>query len=137
MHWFLAQVYWIQGFYDEALREERLELERRDDDEMLAALEKGREDGGPIGAMRAMAAMLVTRAGESYVDPFKIAEVFARAGSIDEAFYWLNKAVDDGSYETTYLVFQPEFDILHDDPRYQALLERVYGSKATQFTPRR
>ena len=137
MHWFLAQVYWKQGLFDEALEEERQELEWRNDDVMLAALEEGLEAAGPVGAMHAMAETLASRAIESYVDPFKIAEAYVRAGSVDEAFYWLDKAVDHGSYEITYLAFQPDFDVLRNDARYQELLERVYGSRATQFTPRR
>ena len=75
--------------------------------------------------MRAMADTLVARSSESYVDPFKIAEAFARAESVDEAFYWLDKAVDDGSYEIIYLAFQPDFDVLRDDPRYQEMWEEI------------
>jgi TolB-like protein/tetratricopeptide (TPR) repeat protein len=137
MHWFLAQIYWKQGLLDKALEEERQELEWRKDRVMLAALEEGLEAAGPIGAMRAMADTLVARASESYVDPFKIAEAFARAESVDETFYWLDKAVDDGSYEIIYLAFQPDFDVLRDDPRYQELLKQVYGSRAMQYIPRR
>ena len=48
---------------------------------------------------------------------------------LEKALYWLNKAVDYGSFETTYLAFRPDFDVLRDDPRYQQLLERVYGDR--------
>ena len=131
MHWFFARVYWQQGLLEEALEEERLELEQRGDTVLLAALEEGLEAGGPTGALLAMAEAMVARSRESYVDPFSIAETFARAGMIDEALFWLDEAVDYGSYEITYLAFQPEFDGLRDDPRYRALVERVYG----QFLP--
>jgi len=77
-----------------------------------------------------MAEALVARAEESYVDPFEIGKAFARAGTVDEALYWLNKAVDHGSYETIHLAFRPDFDGLRDDPRYQQLLQRVYGERA-------
>jgi len=126
LHWFFARVYWQLGLFDKALVEERLEAERRGDSPLLAALEEGLGAAGPIGAMRAMAEALVTRANESYADPFRIAEAFARAGLVDEALHWLDKAVDHGSYEITYIAFQPEFDVLRDDPRYKELVERVY-----------
>jgi len=129
MHWFLAKVYWEQGFFDKALKEERLELERRGDRVLLAALEEGLDAAGPTGAMRAMAETLVARATESYVDPYDIGETFARAGMIDEALFWLNQAVEYRSYEITYLAFWPHLDILRDDPRYQDQLERVYGPR--------
>jgi hypothetical protein len=75
--------------------------------------------------MRAMAEALVARESETYVDPFEIGKTFARAGMVDEALDWLNRAVDYGSFEVTYLDFRPDFDVLRDDPRYQDLLERA------------
>lgn len=129
MHWFFAKVYWQQGLLEKALEEERLELEWRGDTVLLAALEEGLAAVGPNGAMHAMAKALAVRASESYVDPYDIGETFARAGEIDEALHWLDKAVEHGSYEINYIAFLPQLDILHDDPRFQALLERVYGRK--------
>ena len=130
LHRYLAPVYWQQGDFDKALEEARLELEYRGDAVLLAALEEGLGADGPTGAMRAMAEALVARANESYVDPYIVGEIFARAGMIDEALHWLNKAVDHGSYEIMYIGFRPDFDVLHDDPRYQDLVERIYSQRA-------
>jgi len=130
MHRFFARVYWQQGLLDKALEEERLELERRGDSVLLAALEEGFDASGPTGAMHAMAEALVARASESYVEPFNIGGAFARAGSVDEAMYWLEKAVENGSYEMHYIAFWPHLDFLRDDKRYQELVDRVYGLKA-------
>ena len=135
MHYILAWVYWVQGDLESALEAERLELERRGDTVLLVALEEGLDAAGPVGAMRAMAEALVARAEESYVDPFEIGKTFARAGMVDEALYWLDKAVDYGSYESTYLAFRPDFDVLRDDPRYQQLLQRVYGNRIPETRP--
>ncbi len=132
-HWMLARFFWQQGRFDEALDEERLELERRGDTVLLAALEEGLDAGGPTGAMRAMAEALVARVRETYVDPSDIGELFARAGLVDEALHWLNKAIEDGSYEETYLAFWPHWDVLRDDPRFQDLLVRVYGERAPKI----
>ena len=79
MHYILAWVYWVQGEFDRALAEERLELERRGDTVLLAALEEGLDAGGPKGAMRAMAEALAARASDAYVDPFEVGKTFARA----------------------------------------------------------
>jgi TolB-like protein/tetratricopeptide (TPR) repeat protein len=133
IHWLLARFYWEQGRFDEALDEERLEYERRGDTILLAALEEGLDAGGPTGALRAVAEALVARASESYVDPFDIAETFARAGAVDEALHWLDKAVEYGSYRATYIAFWPHLDPVRDDPRYEDLLGRVYGARARQI----
>jgi TolB-like protein/DNA-binding winged helix-turn-helix (wHTH) protein len=134
MHWFFAQVYWQQGLLDKAMEEHRREFEWRKDSVLLAALEEGLDAAGPTGAMRAMAEALVARANASYVDPFEIAEAVARAGLVDQTLYWLDTAVDYGSYEITYIAFQPEFDLVRDDPRYQDLLQRVYGERAEEIS---
>ena len=133
MHWFIAKFYWEQGRFDKALEEERLEFERRGDTILLAALEEGLEAGGPTGAMLAIAEAMVARASEIYVDPFDIAEMFARAGMIDEGIHWLEKAADHGSYELTYVAYWPHLDVLRDDPRFQDLLVSVYGQRAREI----
>jgi len=129
IHWILAWVYWEQGRFDEALVEERLELEWRGDAALLAALERGLDTAGPAGALRAMAEALVVRSNDIFVDPFDIASLFARAGEVDEALHWLGKAVDVGAYKATYVAFWPHLDPVRGDPRFQDLLERVYGEK--------
>ena len=129
LHYLLAWIYWDIGEFDKALEEERRELERRGDAALLVALETGLAGDGPLGAMRAMAEALVARSEESYVDPFEIGKTFARAGMVDEALYWLDKAVDYGSFEVIYVALRPDFDVLREDPRFEQLLERVYGQQ--------
>ena len=126
-HYTLARVYWVQGDFDKALEAERQELEWRGDTVLIAALEEGLDAAGPTGAMGAIAEALVARSNESYVDPFEIGKTFARAGMVDEALHWLNRAAEYRSFEITYLAFRPDFDVLRDDPRFEDLLERVYG----------
>ena len=127
-------MYWAQGRFDEALAAERLELERRGDTVLLAALEEGLEADGPTGAMRAMAEALVARSEESWVDPFEIGKTFARAGMVDEALHWLKEAADYGSYEITYMAFRPDFDVLRDDPRFQELASRALVDRSREQT---
>ena len=125
-HYTLARVYWVQGEFDKAMEAERLELEWRRDTVLLAALEQGLDAAGPTGAMRAMAEALVARSSESYVDPFEIGKTYARAGMVDEALHWLNRAAEYGSFETIYIAFRPDLDVLREDPRYRNLVDRVY-----------
>ena len=132
MHRFYSRVYWQQGRFDEALEEERREFERRGDRVVSAALEAGAAASGPTGAMRAMAEALAARAAESYVEPFNVAGAFARAGLVDETLGWLEKAVENGSYEMHYIAFWPHLDFLRDDDRYRKLEKRVYGGPRAQ-----
>jgi TolB-like protein/DNA-binding winged helix-turn-helix (wHTH) protein/tetratricopeptide (TPR) repeat protein len=129
VHWMLARFFWQQGRFDEALEEQRLEFEWSGDTVLLAALEEGLDTGGPSGAMLAIAEALIARANETYVDPGDIAELYVRAGMVDEALRWLDKAVTNRSYEETWIGFWPHWDVLRDDPRFQDLLDRVYGER--------
>ena len=121
----LSKVYWQKGMFEEALAEYRRILVRRNDSGLLEALDKGNADSGPQGAMRAVAREMVARSKQGYMDPFKIASVFAQAGEADLALEWLNKAVDQGSLELVYVNIRPEFDPLHSDPRYKELMHRL------------
>ncbi len=123
----LARVYWAQGDRDKALEAERHELDNRGDTVLLAALEQGLDAAGPCGAMLAMAEALVDRAQTTYVDPFVIGETFARAGAVDEALLWLERAAEYGSFENTYIALRPDFELLREHKRYRDLVDRVYG----------
>lgn len=129
VHWLLARIYWQQGRFEEALDEERREFAVRQDDARRAALDRGYAEGGPPGAMRAVAETLAERSRETYVDPFRVAIAYARAGDTDEALDWLDRAVRNGSPKLSYLGFWPEFDPLRDDPRFVDV-ERAAGMPA-------
>jgi DNA-binding winged helix-turn-helix (wHTH) protein/TolB-like protein/tetratricopeptide (TPR) repeat protein len=133
MHWVLALIYSEQGRLDKAMEEERLELEWRGDTVLLAALDEGLDAAGPTGAMRAMAEALVARANEFYVDPFFIGDAFARAGMVDEALHWLYEAAEHGSYRMKYVAFWPQLAPVRNDPRYQDLLQRIYGERTQEI----
>jgi len=125
MHMQLAWLYWTQGRLEESVDEERRELEWRKDPDALAALEAGYSAAGPVGAMKSLADFLAARSSETLVDAFRIGEAYARAGAVDEAFHWLNAAVDQGFFEVIWIRFWPEFDYLRDDPRYTQLIQRI------------
>jgi TolB-like protein/DNA-binding winged helix-turn-helix (wHTH) protein/tetratricopeptide (TPR) repeat protein len=125
MHMQLSWLYWTQGRFEEAIDEERKELEWRKDAGALAALDAGYMAAGPVGALKSLADFLAARSNETLVDAFRIGEAYARAGFVDEAFHWLNVAVDQGSFEVIWIGFRPDFDHLRDDPRYAQLMQRI------------
>jgi TolB-like protein/DNA-binding winged helix-turn-helix (wHTH) protein len=124
----LSLVYWAQGDFAAAVQEERLKLEQRGDVVLLSALDAGLAAGGPRDAMRAVADALVERSGSSYVDPFEIGKTYAHAGAVDEAIDWLEKAVEQRSFEIIHMVYRPDLDVLRSDPRFQELVRKVNPS---------
>ena len=57
--------------------------------------------------------------------PSSIAAVYAYRGESDEAFKWLDRAYEQKDSLLYGLKYRPEFDGLHDDPRYKAFLKKM------------
>ncbi|HKS65864.1 MAG TPA: hypothetical protein VJR26_01375, partial [Candidatus Acidoferrales bacterium] len=62
---------------------------------------------------------------EEYVSPYSIAETHARLRENDQAFLWLDLAVQQRDGRLTSLKVDPMFDGMRADPRFQSLLQRV------------
>jgi TolB-like protein/tetratricopeptide (TPR) repeat protein len=56
---------------------------------------------------------------------YYIATVYAYRGEHDRAFEWLDKAVVNQNQTLFTITSEPQFDRLHDDPRWLALLRRL------------
>lgn len=61
----------------------------------------------------------------SYVPPYRVALVYSALEEKDEAFRWLDAALEDRAYEMSLLAVDPRLDPLRGDPRFEALLEKV------------
>jgi len=56
---------------------------------------------------------------------YEIAEVYAVLGNADEAFEWLDRAIDRRDTSLGRVAVDPFFDNIRDDPRFRDILERV------------
>ncbi|HUR33585.1 MAG TPA: tetratricopeptide repeat protein [Vicinamibacterales bacterium] len=62
----------------------------------------------------------------TYVNPFRVARVFARLGDADAALDWLNRSYAERSLgNSTYASLDPAIDPLRDHPRFQRLMEAL------------
>ena len=57
--------------------------------------------------------------------PYRIAMVYASRGRADDAFKWLERAFQGRDFDIMWIKTEPEFEPLHADPRYAALLRRM------------
>jgi tetratricopeptide (TPR) repeat protein len=62
---------------------------------------------------------------QEYVSPYYIALVHIGLGNTEEAFIWLEKALEDRVSMMVELRTDPKFDIIRSDPRYMNLLAKV------------
>jgi len=59
------------------------------------------------------------------VPPYWAASIYAELRETDKAFEWLEKAYEMRDGWIRYLKVSSEFDYLHSDPRYKALLKKI------------
>jgi serine/threonine protein kinase/tetratricopeptide (TPR) repeat protein len=68
---------------------------------------------------------LYAEARERYITPVAFAMLHAGLGQPDEAFEWLDRAVEDRRGWLCYLKVEPLLDPIRGDPRFARLLERM------------
>ena len=78
---------------------------------------------GDVGASDAALKALIEKyaAGAAY----QVAEVYAFRGEIDHAFAWLEQAYDNRDSAMQWLLLDPLFASLRDNPRWEPLLDKV------------
>jgi TolB-like protein/Flp pilus assembly protein TadD len=111
------------------------------DIEMRTA-EEGNQDNGETRVGLAMAFHTLGRAEDSdellrtYIEDFgekyprEVAKIYAWRGEKDLAFQWFQQADEAGSGGDKSFLMDPLYTNLHDDPRWEAILEKRGFSKA-------
>lgn len=62
--------------------------------------------------------------GDGYFSPHYWAQLYAQLGDRDQAFEWLERAVEERSPWITWLRVNPSYDDLRTDPRFEEILIR-------------
>ncbi len=128
-----APAYWILGVIQE---------QRKDFDESAAAFQRAVHLSpqtprmhGALGRTFALAGRrkqavevlrkLETYARERYVSPLEFAWIQFGLGETDLGFSWMQKALEDRSFDLISVKVDPRFDALKDDRRFEAIARRM------------
>ena len=128
-----APAYWILGVIQE---------ERKDFDESAAAFQRAVHLSpqtprmhGALGRTFALAGRrkqalevlkkLESYARERYVSPLEFAWIQFALGETDLGFRWMQKALEDRSFDLISIKVDPRFDALKGDPRFETLARRM------------
>ena len=116
--------------YDEALehRQAYLTLSGAPPDEVAALVQLGHRSGYFAFLRQYAQAGQAAVERRGYTTSTDLAQIYALSGDVDEAFRWLQRAVDDGTRDLIYLNVEPAFDSLRGDPRFAALTRQVMHS---------
>ena len=120
---FSGYVYAQRGLFDEALEANDWMVEKFGDEYGNITAHRSAIYGltGNIEKSRE----LLEKAIAQGADPGPIGFIYAGLGDTDEAFEWLNQAIDESSPWTFHLKVDPVVDSLRSDPRFPQLLERM------------
>jgi eukaryotic-like serine/threonine-protein kinase len=121
----LEEVYEQQGMFKEAAAEWQQALTLSGNPELAASVGSDFQTSGYSGVLRNWLEGLKELSKGEYVSPYTIAETHARLKENDQAFLWLDVAVQERDGRLTSLKVDPMFDGMRTDPRFQNLLQRV------------
>jgi TolB-like protein/DNA-binding winged helix-turn-helix (wHTH) protein len=119
----LSDAYWYLRSWAQSAEEGEKGCLAMGDDASAAAIRKAFAAGGG----RAVAEWALERAmsRKGYVSPWNLAHRYARLGRKEEALARLEDAYREHSPRLVYLQAEPDFDFLHEDERYRALVRKI------------
>jgi hypothetical protein len=70
-----------------------------------------------------------------FVSAYSFALIYTVLGEMDEAFAWFDKAYEERSPALPFLRANPRFASMRGDPRFEKLVERVFGASLNDRWP--
>ena len=113
------------GEFDEAVDALTSHEKVRQDPVAKAWLGHALAVSGNKAAAEAIACELLSAQERRFVPAFHLALLYAGLGNVDEAFGQLERACDGRDPSLDTLALEPRFQVLHQDRRYQSLVERL------------
>jgi TolB-like protein len=118
----LSDAYWYKGMEKEAVQELE-EQQLLDGDKGTAeAIRRAFHQGGYKAVMESRVSRMKQSARKRYVSPLFFAYVYGRLGLREETIHFLEEAFKDPSPRLVLIQTEPDFDFIHSDERYRAIV---------------
>jgi TolB-like protein len=125
-HRFLGYALELKGSTVEAIAEYHKAFELSDDPVVLAMLAHAEGTTGRQSEARQILAQLTEQARTRYVSGYAFSVIYLGMGEKNEALDWIERATrDHGDYFIKFIAVDPYFDLLHGDPRFEALVSAI------------
>ena len=121
----LAQAYECKGMEKEAAQALQKQQLVNGRDAFAAAMKHAFEHGGYKAILELQLNDLKAKATKGYVPPLQFAFIYARLGRKEETLQFLEQAYRAHSPHLTFVQHEPDFDFLHSDERYRAIVRQV------------
>jgi TolB-like protein/Tfp pilus assembly protein PilF len=130
VHWNLAEALEMKGNMREALAEYKKAVELDDDPFVLALLGQAYAKLGQRDEALRILAQLPQIAAHRYVPSYSYALLHMALGEKDRAIEWLERSYQEGAgLDVVFLKVDPMLDPLQEEPRFQALVAKVFAEK--------
>src|SRR6266516_1338920 len=134
-HWNLAQALEMKGNLREALAEYKKAVELDDDPFVLALLGQAYAKVGQRDEALKILAQLSQIGAHRYVPSYSYALLHMALGEKDKAIEWLERSYQEGAgLDLIFLKVDPMLDPLQKEPRFQALVTKVFAAQ-NSITP--
>ncbi len=125
-HFELGQIGCAQGLFDEAILDLRRGAALSDHAPLvLGWLGMALAKSGDVAGAREVLAGLHAAANKVYILPFSFAWIHLGLGEIDQAFAWMDRAIEERDPIIVPIKSYRFLDPLRDDPRFHALLRKM------------
>jgi TolB-like protein/Tfp pilus assembly protein PilF len=129
-HWVLGQAYRQKRMYEKAIVEFQKAVDLSGEDPVrIAVLGHAYAVAGQRGEAQKIIEELGEISKHRYFPPYFIALIYVGLNDQDQAFAWLESAFVERSAGLIFLKTEPMFDPVRSDPRFQALLRKVFAAK--------
>jgi TolB-like protein/DNA-binding winged helix-turn-helix (wHTH) protein len=125
MHEALATAYFKTGHYDEWAEESARSLTLSGDTASASALQRSFRTGGFRAVIEGQIHQMEIASAKQYVSPIEFALPYGMLQRKEETLRYLERAYQDRSPDLIFLQCSSEFDFLHRDPRYRALVQKM------------
>jgi TolB-like protein/DNA-binding winged helix-turn-helix (wHTH) protein len=125
VHYFLSKVYGFKHMDEESVQELEEDARIHRGEKVASEFQRAYESGGRRAVLQLRLNDLRTRSRTEYVSPFDLAEACADLGMKDKTLRYLEDAYREHALDLVFLQQEPNFDFLHSDERYRALVKKI------------
>ena len=125
LHEALGSAYWYKGIEKEAAQEWEMFHQLAGDTESARSIHQAFQRGRIRAVFEfQLKDLLRKKAAGKYVSPLELSDNYACLKHKDEALYYLEQSHQERAPWLVRIRSDPNFDFLHSDPRYQAIVKK-------------
>ena len=125
VHYFLSRVYGFKGMDKESVQESEENARLNFGEAAAAEIARAYKGGGRRAVLQLQLSKLETRSLKEHVSSFDLAEAYADLGMKEKTLKKLEDAYRERVMDLVHLQQEPDFDFVHSDERYRALVKKM------------